>query len=164
MAIPELKQFGELLLSDFQRHPVWVSCHTADYGEPWYEETDEETFRPWTRGLPAIAPQGALIVRAKFEIHDGNLYHGFVTPGSNDKDLATMQPQMFVGHRRFSFWGGLIGIPLDERHAFYRVLGKGADAIFPVRFSADPNLAPGVMAGQMEGFYRWNQSGTQVEY
>ena len=39
---PELKQFGELLPADFDRQPVWVGVHTADYDEPWYEETDEE--------------------------------------------------------------------------------------------------------------------------
>ena len=26
---PELKQFGELLPADFDRHPVWVGVHTC---------------------------------------------------------------------------------------------------------------------------------------
>jgi hypothetical protein len=45
----ELKQFGDLYPADFDRHPVWVSCHGADDGQLWYDATDEETFRP----LPA---------------------------------------------------------------------------------------------------------------
>ena len=44
MEKPGLKQFGELVPADFERHPVWIGCHVADYEEPWYEETDEETF------------------------------------------------------------------------------------------------------------------------
>jgi hypothetical protein len=45
---PELKQFGDLTVDDFARCPAWISCHVQDYDEPWYDETDEETFRPWT--------------------------------------------------------------------------------------------------------------------
>jgi len=47
--MPELKQFGDLYPADFDRHPVWVGSHGADDGQPWYDETDEETFDP----LPA---------------------------------------------------------------------------------------------------------------
>jgi hypothetical protein len=43
---PELKQFGDLTPADFERHPGWIGCHTADYDGAWYDETDEETFRP----------------------------------------------------------------------------------------------------------------------
>lgn len=50
MEKPELKQFGDLTHEDFDRHPVWIGCHVADYDELWYEDTDEETFRPWTGG------------------------------------------------------------------------------------------------------------------
>src|SRR5882724_7003113 len=39
-----LKQFAELEPEDFGRHPVWIGCHTADYGKRWYNDTDEETF------------------------------------------------------------------------------------------------------------------------
>ena len=67
MAKPELKQFGDLTRKDFERCPVWIGCHTADYDEPWYDDTDEETFRPWTGALPADASQGMLLVRATFE-------------------------------------------------------------------------------------------------
>jgi hypothetical protein len=31
---------------DLITHPVWVSCHSVDYDEPWYDGTNEETFRP----------------------------------------------------------------------------------------------------------------------
>lgn len=64
---PELREFGELGPEDFERHPVWILCHPADYDEPWYEDTDEETFRPWMEDLPATVLRGTLLVRARFE-------------------------------------------------------------------------------------------------
>ena len=60
---PELKQFGDLTPADFDRHPVWVGCHTVDYDEAWYEDTDEETFRPWAGILPVTESQDMLLVR-----------------------------------------------------------------------------------------------------
>ena len=34
MSKSELKQFGDFTPADFDRHPVWITAHTADYGEP----------------------------------------------------------------------------------------------------------------------------------
>src|SRR5262249_46441843 len=107
MPTPELKQFEDFRSSDFERYPVWINCHTVDYDEPWYESTDEETFRPWTAGLPAGTSEGMLLVRATFHLRDGSRYPGFITPAMDEGDLGTQQPQIFVGDRRFSFWGGL---------------------------------------------------------
>jgi hypothetical protein len=106
LAKPELKQFGDLARADFSRYPVWIACHTADYGEPWYEETDEETFRPWTGALPVSPSEGMLLVRATLELRDASRHPGFVTPAFK-KDLGALQPQIFVGDRRFGFWGGM---------------------------------------------------------
>jgi hypothetical protein len=154
MTKPELKQFGELMAADFDRNPVWISCHTADHDEPWYNETDEETFRPWTGELPVSPADGMFLVRATLALREGGQYPGFVTPAFEEADLGAMQPQIFVGSRRFSFWGGAIAIPTEDRQAFYTALGKRADLIFPLRFSANPGLATGVVAGQVHGFYK----------
>lgn len=54
---PLLRQFGDLTPADFKAHPVWVNCHVIDYDESWYEETDEETFRPWLKSTP-VDPAG----------------------------------------------------------------------------------------------------------
>ena len=151
---PELKQFGDLSPADFQRHPVWIACHTEDFAEPWFNETDEETFRPWMGALPVGPSDGMLLVRASFELHDGSRHDGFLTPASKQGDLGTLQPHLFVGGESFGFWGGMAGIRGDERMAFYQALGKGPEAIFPIRFSTDPDLATGVIAGRVDGFYR----------
>lgn len=62
---PILKQFGDLTPADFADHAVWVSVHTLDYDEPWYDDNDEETFRPWTGKLPVAPQDGMFLVRAK---------------------------------------------------------------------------------------------------
>jgi hypothetical protein len=159
---PELKQFDDLSSADFDRHPVWIACHTEDFAEPWFNETDEETFRPCTGALPVGHSDGMLLVRAKVELHDGSRHDGFLTPASKEGDLGTLQPHLFAGGKSFGFWGGMAGVRPDQRMAFYEALGKGPEAIFPIRVSTDPNLATGVTAGQIDGFYRGART-TEVE-
>lgn len=155
MEKPDLRQFGDLTLEDFDRHPVWIGCHTADNGEPWYEDTDEETFRPWTGNLPAGATEGMFLVKATIELADGSRHPGFVTPAVTPGDLGAQQPQIFAGGRRVRFWGGIRGVPVIERQALYGALGRDPDAIFPLKFSVDPRLATGETGGEVSGFYRF---------
>jgi hypothetical protein len=163
VTIPELKQFGDFSPADFDRHPVWISCHVADYRQPWHDETDEETFRPWTGALPVSQLGGMFLVRATLELQDGSHHAGFITPAFQEADLGVLQPHIFVGERIFRFWGGMFGVAAEERMAFYAALGKNSDAIFPLRFEADPGLAIGAVAGQVKGFCRGSHE-IQVEY
>ena len=160
---PELKQIDDLSSADFERHPVWIACHTEDFAEPWFNETDEETFRPWTGVLPVGPSDGMLLVRATFELHDGSRHDGFLTLASKEGDLGTLQPHLFVSGKSFGFWGGMAGVRANERTAFYGALGKAQEAIFPIRFSTDPDLATGVAAGQIDGFYRGTRT-TEVQF
>jgi hypothetical protein len=160
---PELKQFGDLTAADFERYPVWIACHTDDFAEPWFNETDEETFRPWIGPLPVGPSDGILLVRASFEFHDGSRHDGFLTPASKEGDLGTLQPHLFVSGESFGFWGGMAGVRPDRRMAFYEALGKGPEAVFPIRFSTDPDLATGVAAAQVNGFYRGTRT-IEVEF
>jgi hypothetical protein len=160
---PELKQFGRLTPTDFERHPVWISCHSVDHDQSWFEETDEETFRPWTGTLPVAPSEGMLLVRATLELASGSRYPGFVTPALEEDDLGTLQPQLFAGGEWFAFWGGITGYSNEQRQSFYAALRKRAHAVFPIRFAADPDLATGVVSGRIDGFYRLMGSQTQVE-
>jgi hypothetical protein len=160
---PELKQFADLTPADFERHPVWIACHTEDYAEPWFNETDEETFRPWMGALPVGPSDGMLLVRGTFELRDGSRHDGFMTPAFKEGDLGMLHPRLFVGGKSFGFWGGMFGVRADRRMAFYKALGRGPEAIFPIRFSANPDLATRVVAGQVDGFYRGTPNPT-VEY
>jgi hypothetical protein len=153
---PKLKQFGELEASDFERHAVWVSTHSVDYDEPWYDDDDddddEETFRPWTGKVPVSPEDGTFLVRASFETQDGTRYHGFLTPSAKD-DLGDLQPTILIGPHHVGLWQGLVPGRAIHRRAFYTTLGKTAEQLFPVRFTADPGLANGVVSGQAEGFH-----------
>jgi len=170
MVTPELKQFGELELEDLARHPVWIGCHTADYGKPWYDDTDEETFRPRAGALPADPSEGKLLVRAVLEIKDGTRYMGFVTPAAEgwDKEqdgrlhnhiLGIQQPQIFVRDRMFGFWGGTAGISPETQREVYAAFGKRPDSIFPVQFYVDVGFTTGIGDGTIQGFYRQDHDG-----
>jgi hypothetical protein len=150
---PELKQFGDLTAEDFEREPVWISCHVEDYDEPWYGETDEETFRPWSGALPVSPSLGMLLVRATATLADGSSYPGFYTPAEGD-ELGFTQPQLFVSGRLFSFWGGLMGVSQSFRDDFYSSIGKDSDAVFPIRFTAAPELVESAGSIEVEGFYK----------
>jgi hypothetical protein len=161
MMRPELRQFGDLTPDDFERHPVWIGCHTADYDQPWYEETDEETFRPRDGALPADPSEGMLLVRTSCRLADGTRLPGFMTPGFEGDDLGILQPQLFVAGRMFSFWGGMFGVNDDQRRQFYQALGKQPDAVFPIEIAADQALTGGVARALVEGFYK--SAGDTVE-
>ena len=129
---PELKQFGDLAEDDFVRHPVWINCHVEDYDKPWYDQTDEETFRPWTGPLPVAPSQGMFLVRASAQFHDGSQHTGFLTLAFEEGDLGMRQPHVFVEGKLYDFWGGGPGIPIGWRQKFYEASGKEPQEIFPL--------------------------------
>jgi hypothetical protein len=173
---PELKQFADLTYSDFERCPVWVGVHNMDYGKPWYDTSDESTYRPNTEPLPVAAECGAVLVRASFILCDGSRRHGFVRAVSPSWDvplrkgmatpsslsggdsahalLGIQQPRIFVNQDTFGFWGGVGGVASEKRQLFYTSLGKPAEAVFPIAFAADAGLATGLTDGEVRGFYR----------
>jgi hypothetical protein len=77
---PLLKKFSELRLSDFEKYPVWVNCHVIDYEESWYDDTDEETFRPWLEELPVDPGYTMFLVKSTLTLNDGTVFCGFITP------------------------------------------------------------------------------------
>lgn len=156
--MPSLIQFGDLTPRHFAEHPIWASCHSFDYDEPWYDDTDEETFRPFSGPPPVAGNDGMYLVRAEFALVDGTALSGFVTPAGSDEAapgaLGTMQPQLFLpSGDRVGFWLGMFGQPRDAARALYSALGKSADSVFPITFAALPGLTNGLAAGELHGFY-----------
>jgi hypothetical protein len=151
---PELRQYGALLKADFERSPVWVQCHIIDYNELWFEDTDEETFRPWTANLPIDPALAIFLIRSSFALGDGTKLEGFVTPSLSESDLGTIQPILFLpdGHQ-MSFWRGMLKPNDIEITDFYQTLKKSASGVFPIRFSVSPGLCKGFDGGTIEGFY-----------
>lgn len=161
---PELKQFGDLRVGDFERVPVWAACTTFDYDEPWYGETDEETFRPWIGSVPVDPANGMFLVRARFELADGRTFLGFVTPAARggDAGMGTEQPHLAIADRIFGFWGGLFGVAASEKQALFSALRSEPSTTFPIEFRCDAGLASGATSGTIAGFYRSPKLGQVV--
>jgi hypothetical protein len=159
MPKPVLRQFGELRPDDFERHPVWIGCHTADHDEEWYEETDEETFRPHVEPLPADPRDGMLLVRATATLNDGSELQGFLTPEVEKADLGAMQPHVFVSGLMFGFWTGMASVSDDMRNDFYGASGKDSAQVFPLVVRAEPGVATGVTEVQVRDFTSLARSG-----
>ncbi len=157
---PELKQFGTLTQADFQRFLVWAAVHTFDYNESWYDETDEETFRPWSGELPVDPGLGMFLVRSQIIFADGTKFIGFITPAIGtgevmESDLGSVQPHLFSNNGMLvTFWGGVFGFSDDVKKTTYDLLERTASQIFPIRFSAENGLTNGKQAGEIRGFYK----------
>ena len=153
---PELVHFADLTPDHFARHPIWVQVQTLDYDQPWYEDANEETFRPWTGSVPVNPGEAMFLIRARFTLADGSVLPGFLTPRDtgSDFDLGTVQPQIFApsGHRH-AFWDGMFPRSDQVRAVFYRDIGREAHAVFPIQFEPEPSLTRGTQRGRIEGFY-----------
>lgn len=155
---PELVQVATLSPDHFRRHPVWIGCHTVDYDAEWYDETDEETFRPWVGTLPADPAEGTLLVRATLALADGTEMPGFLTPGFPEESLdplmalGTIQPRLFLpSGLPLGFWEGMCPRP-ELRDSLYSELGRSVSQVFPIHFMASAQLATGVVSGRIDGF------------
>ena len=152
MAKPVLKQFGDLTEQDFDSHPVWVSCHIEDYDESWYDDTDEETFRPWDGELPVDPSRAEYLIRASATLNDGRTLGAFLSPTVGEGDIRLMQPHIFVGRTMFWFWGGMIGTPQSVRDDFFAALGADSNDVFPITFSGVESLAIGAISATIPGW------------
>jgi hypothetical protein len=146
-------------------------------------DVDDETFRFWDGLLPFAEPRGHVLIAAKLKFKNGSVYPGFLSPAKEDWDapipprrvgdrlvqpptpkdrhggsplaiLGIQQPRIFLQNQSFSFWGGMIGISEEARRAFYTAAGQEPEDIFPIHFYSDPQLAKGLLSGQLDGFYK----------
>jgi len=153
IARPELVQFGALTAAHFVAHPVWIACHIADYGEPWYEETDEETFRPWSGAVP-VGCHEMYLVACTFRLADGSLFSGFATPADASASLGAMQPQIFdATGTRHAFWLGMFP-DNGAVERFRRAMSKSSSSVFPLTFQSLSNLTTARCSGTIHGFMK----------
>jgi hypothetical protein len=148
---PILKQFAVLTIEDFAQHPVWIACHVADDNEPWYDDTDEETFRPYVGELPVDVGEMTLVA-AQARLNDGSRHFGFLTPAAERDDLATVQPHVFAGGRAHGFWGGIVGVPVQERQEFLDAIAKAETVTFPIEFVVSSSLSRGITSTTITGW------------
>jgi hypothetical protein len=180
---PEMKQECDLSPADFVRQPVWLGVHNYDSDELWYEQSDEETFRPWTGPLPFAETRGFVLVAATFKLADGSVYFGYCRSVRDDWDatfepaqvrrdtrkksqswssmhfgsqlsiLALQSPIIFVDSRQFDFQLRIPKLRKTAIQSFYAAIGKKPGAVFPIRFAANNGLAAGITSGKLDGFY-----------
>lgn len=193
MQIPELKQLATLSPEDFARQPVWIGVHNYDSDEPWHEQSDEETFRPWTGQLPFNEQRGSALVATRFALADGSTYGGYcqavrhdwdlppnpytmpngflITPqswsarhgGTKLSVLSILSPTVFVCGRPFGFGLGVPKVRKRKVRQFYSAIQKKPCEVFPVRFAGLPGLANGVTSGTLEGFFYFPMGGAPFE-
>lgn len=148
-----MKQYADLRPDDFDRHPVWIACHTADYNEEWYDETDEETFRPYTGSLPVTAKE-MYLVRCTFKLSDHSTMVGFATPADAKNAWDLIQPQIFLpGGQWVGVWFGMFP-PQNAVKQFCESFGKEKESIFPIHFAADEGLTSAVCSGEISGLMK----------
>ena len=156
---PILKQYGDFTKEDFQQYPIWVQCHIEDYDEPWYDDTDEETFRACIKGLIVSPSDIMYLVKSEFTLADGTKYEGFITPWKTDeknnvRNLGMIQPNIFLDNgKRFNFWFGSLPEDMIDKmkESFYSAIGKSPKDIFPIAFKAEEGLVEGNYTGNIPG-------------
>jgi hypothetical protein len=186
----DFKQIHELTPADFERHPAWIGVHNYDHGQPWYEGTDDQTYRPWIERQRFTGSRGFLLLAARIELADGTVYPGFFRRVADSWDeplpprrmrdgnytpakqwsklygdtplsiLALQHPQIFIDGKMVGFALGKSEKRRDRVRAFYGAIGKTPAEVFPVRFSADPALADGIVEGRMDGFFSFQLRGS----
>jgi hypothetical protein len=158
---PILKQYGNLGPADFLSHSVWVSCHSVDYDESWYDDTDEETFRPWTGSLP-VGTDEMYLVHATFTLKDGTCLFGFVTSTDDGDAWGIIQPQIFCRDGSLlSVWFGMFP-PVNAKFEFCSRLGKKIEEIFPISFTTLPQLTAGISSGIIPGLMKSSGDSFQI--
>lgn len=169
MSATEFRQFGELAPEDFDRHRVWILCHTADYKKPWYKDVDVDTFRPWTEVLPAIVLRETLLVRAEFELWDRNraipdFEHSWWKDMTRFRtaDVSENHDILSADYNRTSLSETAdlaSGAESSEsrsrsRGNSTRLLARSPSKYFPYNSTPARSSPTGVLSGVVEGFYR----------
>ena len=155
---PILKQFGDLTPKDFEKYPVWVQYHIIDYDEKWYDQTNEETFRPWIGELPVSPDFAMYLILADLKLNDGETFSGFITLATESENnepnnLGLIQPQIFTKTgKRIGFWTGMFPKDRAEIDDFYKSMNRNPDQIFPISFKAHDTLTLGKSSGIINGF------------
>ena len=156
---PILKQFEDLSAADFAAWPVWIPCRPGDSAQPWYPQTDNNTYRPWTDALPVGRDMRSFLAQSALTLADGTVFEGFAAcpaHGANF-DISTVQPQLFtIMGRRFGFWFGNSSPSTFAKHDFYTAMGKPADAIFPIINAVSPEISAVDLTISIPGFLHFD--------
>lgn len=143
------KQIYDLTLADLADFPVWEFA----LDEEGAEGQDERTVRPRAVAEP-IERGDYVVVKATFELADGTLMGGFLTPPApDDNSIGQVQPVVLLEHGAVGFYHGIFHPEPDALAAIYKLLGKRSDEVFPCRFRSSVTIRGGDVEGNLDGFY-----------
>jgi membrane-associated protease RseP (regulator of RpoE activity) len=143
------KQVYDLTLADVKRFPVWEFALDEE-GE---EGQDEATVRPFQFVSPLNPNDGMFIVQADFTLADGTPMEGYLTtPVQGVGGIRTFQPIIITEQGQVNFWYGILEPNAETVSRNYRLLGKNASQIFPIRFKSAVEVLGGPIEGDLQGF------------
>ena len=150
-----------LELADFEKYPAWIDSHIHDFGDPLYEDLDEETVRPWTDPYP-VPPSASCQFKATLTTASGLTIPGVVTRWSkiNAKENAMIDhaPIAFLPDgESVVFWHGAVYQFGDKwlnenKESLYRQLKVSPELIFPIAYSVSDDIVMGGIEGTIPGF------------
>jgi len=158
---PELKHINKLRIDDFERHPVWVNCHSADYGKSWYNRVTEEIMRPHLGPTP-VGTEYMYSVRCSLKFSDGTVHDGFASPSADRDDWGMIQPRLLS--KRMSpvmFWWGACP-QYEMRDNLLRATKMNLDQVFPIEVNPYPDLTTGHCSGIIRGFMIWKPGSYEI--
>ena len=142
-------EVDQLTPADFGASPVWEFAPD----EEGLDGQDECTVRPSGQHGPVDVNTGMFLVRATFTLADGSSAVGYVSPPYDfDDDLGVIQPVIVTEAGQIMFWWGILKPTRDWIDSAYRMLGRDASNVFPIRFLSDLDSTDGPISGKH--FYR----------
>jgi hypothetical protein len=143
------KQVYELTLDDLERSPVWEFALDEE-GE---DDQDEATVQPYQYSPPLNPNEGMFIVRANFILTDGTSMEGYLTPPvQGQSGISTFQPTIINKNGQVGFWYGIREPDEKMISENYRLIGKDAVHLFPIKFRSTVEVLGGPIEGILEGF------------
>jgi hypothetical protein len=149
------EQVTELRPDDLARFPIWEFA----LDEEDEEGQDEETVRPRPDLDRADPADGMFVVRAELFSADGTRFDGYVSP-DEDTDISFTQPTIVTAEGQVRFWFGGVPPTRDELETAYRMLGKTAVELFPVRYRALAEHGGAPLEGEIPAFMHYETMGS----
>jgi len=135
------KQINELILEDLDNYPVWEYLSEDDI-----HAKDECTVKGYKQEWPNLKTN--VIVKAKFKLHDGTIYYGFVTP---DKEFAISQPVIIFENKHIHFWHGVMKPTKKNIKDLCKYLARKSEDIFPLKWTCEVEIG-NIHSGVIKGF------------
>jgi hypothetical protein len=154
---PIRKQVSELRPSDLDECAIWEFA----LDEEGNEGQDEETVRPRPELTRVDPREGLFVVRAKFVSADETEFDGIVSP-QVDEHIGFVDPRIVTGRGQVAFWFGTVPPGPAVIEMSYRVLGKTAAQLFPLRYRSLVASAAGNVGGTIDGFTHYARGGAIV--